>query len=80
MLDLKKYYGEMKKLTIAELVLNAVTFFCVLFLFVLPCFTASIGRVFRGEGYGVRGFLEDETSDIRLPVEDGTPAGRGGEI
>ena len=43
MLDLKKYYGEMKKLTIAELVLNAVTFFCVLFLFVLPCFTASIG-------------------------------------
>lgn len=48
MLDLKKYYGEMKKLTIAELVLNAVTFFCVLFLFVLPCFTASIGtaRIF----------------------------------
>lgn len=43
MLDLKKYYGEMKKLTIAELFLNAVTFFCILFLFVLPCFTASIG-------------------------------------
>ena len=43
MLDLKKYYGEMKKLTIAELVLNAVTFFCILFLFVLPCFPASIG-------------------------------------
>ena len=42
MLDLKKYYGEMKKLTIAELVLNAVTFFCILFLFVLPCFTASV--------------------------------------
>ena len=42
MLDLKKYYGEMKKLTIAEFVLNAVTFFCILFLFVLPCFTASV--------------------------------------
>ena len=42
MLDLKKYYGEMKKLTIAELVLNAVTFLCILFLFVLPCFTASV--------------------------------------
>lgn len=42
MFDLKKYNGAMKKLTIAELILSAVTFFCILFLFVLPCFKASV--------------------------------------
>ena len=42
MLDLKKYDGTTKKLTIAELILSAVTFFFILFLFVLPCFKASV--------------------------------------
>ena len=42
MLDLKKYDGATKKLTIAELILSAVTFFFILFLFVLPCFKASV--------------------------------------
>ena len=42
MLELKKYDGATKKLTIAELILSAVTFFFILFLFVLPCFKASV--------------------------------------
>ena len=42
MFDLKKYDGATKKLTIAELILSAVTFFFILFLFVLPCFKASV--------------------------------------
>lgn len=42
MFDVKKYNSAMKKLTIAELILSAVTFLCILFLFVLPCFKASV--------------------------------------